>query len=185
MNDITALLERSQSGGNAVMIGEIVAILYPELRRLAHRKLAANSPITLLDTTSMVHEAYERLCRADGVEARCRGQFMAYASKVMGSILVDFARQRLAQRRGGAAEHVTLDTGHTGDCADRDEEVVRVHDALLELEQIDPRLKQIVEMRYFVGYTIDEIAEALGLSAVTVGRDWARAKMLLSVSIQR
>lgn len=184
--EITQLLQRAREGGDRAAIDEIVRVLYAELHRMAHHKLAVNTPLTLLDTTSMVHEAYERLCGAAGsIEAQGKGQFMSYASRVMSSILVDFARRRLAARRGGAADHLPLDTDLIDAVGAADEDIVRVHDALLELEQTDPRLKQVVEMRYFVGYRLEEIAEALGLSLATVTRDWARARMLLRVAVRR
>ena len=101
------------------------------------------------------------------------------------NIIVDFARRRSAERRGGRLPHVTLDTGIAGSVSDEDADVERLDDALTELERSDPRLKRVVEMRYFGGMSDAEIAEALGVTPRTVGRDWARARMLLSVALRR
>jgi len=185
MGDITTLLQSAQAGGDKSALNQIVAALYPDLHRMAHARLAQNGTITLLDTTSMVHETYERLRKAARIDARCRGQFMAYASQVMRSIIVDFARKRNAERRGGHAARVTLDTDLLHEGGETDEDIERVHDALLELETSDPRLKQVVEMRYFGGFSGDEVAAALCIDERTVRRDWERARLLLQVSIRR
>jgi len=152
---------------------------------MAQAQLAKNNTITLLDTTSMVHEAYERLRSAARIEADCRGQFMAYASQVMRSIVVDFVRKRRAERRGGGAAHVTLSTDLLDAGGSSDDDIERVNDALGELASVDQRLKQVVEMRYFGGFAEQEIGEALGVSERTVRRDWERAKLLLQVAIRR
>ncbi len=133
----------------------------------------------------MVHETYERLRNVGQIDAACRGQFLAYAARVMRSVIIDFVRKRRAQRRGGGAAQVTLSTSLHDEAASTDEDIERIHDALLELETADPRLKQVVEMRYFGGFEEREIAEALGVTDRTVRRDWERAKLLLQVSIRR
>jgi len=183
--DITRLLQLARDGQDRSAMDQIVGQLYPDLHRMARARLAGNDTITMLDATSMVHETYERLRNAARIEASCRGQFMAYASQVMRSVIVDFARKRLAQRRGGAALHVTFSTAVLDGGQSTDEDVERVGEALQELEQVDPRLKQVVEMRYFGGFEEREIAAALGLSERTVRRDWERAKLLLRVAIRR
>ena len=152
---------------------------------MAQAQLAKNHTITLLDTTSMVHEAYERLRSAARIEADCRGQFMAYASQVMRSIIVDFVRKRRTERRGGGAVHVTLSTDLLDGRGGSDDDIERVNEALGELASVDQRLKQVVEMRYFGGFAEQEIGEALGVSERTVRRDWERAKLLLQVAIRR
>ena len=184
MGDVTNLLRRARETDRAA-IDELVALIYPELHRMARARLAANDTITLLDTTSMVHEVYLRLHQAARIEADCRGQFLAYASQVMRSVIVDFARKRRADRRGGGAANVTLATEILEGWSNTDDDIERVDDALQELDSTDPRLKQVVEMRYFGGFTDLEIAEALGITDRTVRRDWERAKMLLSVSLRR
>lgn len=185
MGDITALLRKARDENDSSAIDLIVGALYPDLHRMAQAQLAKNNTITLLDTTSMVHEAYERLRSAARIEADCRGQFMAYASQVMRSIVVDFVRKRRAERRGGGAAHVTLSTDLLDSGGSSDEDIERVNDALGELASVDQRLKQVVEMRYFGGFAEQEIGEALGVSERTVRRDWERAKLLLQVAIRR
>jgi RNA polymerase sigma factor (TIGR02999 family) len=162
-----------------------VALLYDDLRRMARSRLRANGPITLLDTTALAHEAYLRLRGAGRVDVDSRGRFLAYCSQVLRAVIVDFARRRRAERRGGDHPHLTLNTDVSGLASGSDDDIERVNDALLELEQSDPRLKQVVEMRYFGGLTEAEIAEALGLTERTVRRDWERARLLLSVGLQR
>jgi RNA polymerase sigma factor (TIGR02999 family) len=184
MTDVTALLRRARAEDGNAALNEIIAALYPDLHRMARARLAKNGTLTLLDTTSMLHETYERLCKAAQIDADCRGQFMAYASRVMRSVIVDFARKRNADRRGGAAVHVTLSTDLLDD-GGSDDDIERVDGALLELENVDRRLRQVVEMRYFGGFDQREIASALDVTERTVGRDWARAKLLLQVAIRR
>ena len=183
MGDITDLLSRARECDRAAM-DELVQALYPELHRMAHARLARNSPITLLDTTSMVHETYLRLRNAGRIEAESHGQFLAYVAHIMRSVIVDLARKRRAGRRGGGVADVTLATEVLDGSQITDDDIERVNEAVLELEKADPRLKQIVEMRFFVGLTEEEIASALGISDRTVRRDWERARMLLSVALR-
>jgi RNA polymerase sigma factor (TIGR02999 family) len=152
---------------------------------MAHARLSEHSRNTLLDTTSLAHEAYLRLHNAGRIDLDSRGRFMAYVSQVLRAIIVDFARKRNAQRRGGHEPHVTLNTQVADEVGGGDSDIERINDALIELEKSDPRLKQVVEMRYFGGMTEAEIAEALGLTERTVRRDWERARLLLSVSLKR
>jgi RNA polymerase sigma factor (TIGR02999 family) len=159
--------------------------VYPDLHRMARARLAGNDTMTLLDATSMVNEVYLRLQQRSRIEAESRGQFMAYASQAMRSVIVDFARKRRSERRGGGTADVTLVTEILGGSAATDDDVERVDEALKELEVSDPRLKQVVEMRFFGGLTEVEIAEALGVTERTIRRDWERAKLLLSVSLRR
>ncbi len=184
MGDVTDLLIRARSNESAAM-DELVALVYPDLHRMARAKLARNDTITLLDATSMVHEAYLRLRDAGRIEAQCRAQFMAYAAQVLRSVLVDFARKRRADRRGGDAPHVTLATSIIDGVLADDDEIVRISDALDELGQSDPRLKQVIEMRFFAGFSEQETAEVLGVTDRTVRRDWERARLLLSVTLKR
>lgn len=164
------------------MIERSFAELYSELHRLAHARLRNSEPITLLDTTALVHESYLRLLQQDRATFAEYPQFLAYASHAMRSIVVDFVRRRRAERRGGGEQHLPMDA------ADRiqatDEEVVKVSDALHELEKVDPRLVQVVEMRYFGGLSESETAGSLGVTDRTVRRDWKRARLLLSLALR-
>jgi RNA polymerase sigma factor (TIGR02999 family) len=184
MGDVTNLVRRAR-GGDAAAMDDLVAMVYPDLHRMARARLAQNDTITLLDATAMVHEAYLRLSNAGRIEADCRGQFMAYAAQVLRSVIVDFARKRRAERRGGKATHITLSTDLLDANQGSDDEVERVHEALDELEKTDPRLKQVIEMRYFGGFSETEIAAALGVTDRTVRRDWERARLLLQVALKK
>ncbi len=163
-------------------IDESFAELYAELRRLAHARLRHNEPITLLDTTSLVHESYLKLLQAGGMPISERSHFLAYASHAMRSIVVDFVRRRRAERRGGGEPQVSIDAADSLQATD--EEIVRVNEALSELEKVDERLVKVVEMRYFAGLSEPEIAESLGITDRTVRRDWKRARLLLSLALQ-
>ena len=140
--------------------------------------------MALLDTTSLVHESYLRLVGNGALPVENRHHFFAYASRVMRSVIVDFARACLAERRGGAAEHVVLDTVGVGNLAAPETDVLRVHEALEVLAQADERIAQVVEMRYFGGLTELEIAAAIGLSERTVRRSWEKARLLLRAALE-
>lgn len=157
--------------------------LYPQLRRLAHAQLRRNEPITLLDTTGLVHEAWLRLAKNDGMPLDDPGRFLGYASRVMRFVVIDFVRQRHAQRRGGERLHVTLDTGAAESATLHDEQLLRLNDALEELDQVDERLVKVIEMRCFGGLSEIQIGEALGVTVRTVRRQWQRARLLLHAAL--
>jgi RNA polymerase sigma factor (TIGR02999 family) len=184
MSEVTELLRRAAAEDRGA-IDELFNLLYSDLHRMARARLAENSPISQLNTTALAHEAYLRLRNAERIDVDSRPRFMAYVSQVLRSIIVDFARRRSAERRGGGAVHVTLDTHVAESASDADAEIEHINDALDALEQSDPRLKKVVEMRYFGGMTDAEIAEALGVTPRTVGRDWERARLMLSVALKR
>jgi RNA polymerase sigma factor (TIGR02999 family) len=154
-------------------------VLYHDLRLLARAKLRRSAPMTVLDTTALVHESYLRFLRTGDLKVEDRPHFLAYAARVMRSIVVDLIRSRLADRHGGDALHVTLHTEIAESASVREDEVILVNDALEELATIDPRLVKVVEMRYFAGMSEDEIAESLGVSVRTVERDWEKARLFL------
>ena len=132
--------------------------------------------------TALVHESFLRLAgRVNALQFQSRGHFYAYAARVMRSVIVDLVREQAADRRGGGAAHVTLDTVLGDGLADPngDAEALRVDEALTALATVEPRLAQVVEMRYFAGMTDDEIAQVLGLTDRTVRRDWDKARLLL------
>jgi len=178
MSELTLLLHAARDG-DAQAAGEAFSLVYGELRRLARARLRQHRTMTLLDTTALVHETYLKLVGTEGVPVEDRHHFFAYASRVMRSVIVDYARTRATERRGGDAEHVVLDTLLSGQIAAPENDALRVHEALDVLEQADPRLAQVAEMRFFGGLTEPEIAEALGLSERTVRRDWEKARLLL------
>jgi RNA polymerase sigma factor (TIGR02999 family) len=178
-SQVTALLAAIQRG-EARAVDQLFALLYPQLRELAHARLRRSGRFTLLDTTSLVHESYLRLFNAGSLQAADRGQFMAYAARVMRSVVVDFVRRRAAGRRGGDAVHVGLDEEVGGITDPREREVIRIHEALEELATIDERLVRVVEMRYFAGMTEEQVAESLQLSRRSVARDWEKARLYLA-----
>jgi RNA polymerase sigma factor (TIGR02999 family) len=178
MATITLLLQRARDG-ETVAREELFAVAYDNLRRLAQARLRDGGRNTLLDTVSLVHESYLRFIDSGQLRAEDRRAFFAYASRVMRSVIVDSARERLAQRRGGDVEHLTLTGEVAGGLAADEEAILRVHEALTALADTEPRLAVVVEMRYFGGYTEREIAEALDVTERTVRRDWDKARALL------
>ena len=180
---ITELIERANRGDQDA-VNRLFAELYAELHEMARNRIRRHMPITMLDTTALLHESYLRLTKLGALSVTSRAHFLAYASRVMRSIIVDFARRRLAERRGGGAVEVSLDTESFEPAASPEADVVRVHEALEELAAADERLVRLVEMRYFGGLTEEEIAAALELSARTVQRDWEKARLLLSIALK-
>lgn len=180
MSEITTLL-RAAGAGDREAADQVYALLYADLKRLAHSRLRRVGEMTLLDTTALVNESYLRL-GASAADFPDRHHFLAYVAGVMRSVVVDLVRARLADRRGGSAEHVTLNTAVVDSAHRHEDEVLRVHEALGDLAQADPRAAQVVEMRYFGGLTEPEIAQALGVTERTVQRDWHKARLFLSIA---
>lgn len=159
-------------------LDDLLPKVYEELRELARRRLRDEQAGHTLSTTALVHEAYLRLKPLDGGQWRDRAQFFALASKVMRHVLVDYARRRSADKRGGGSTSVTLDPERHA-IEPRLPEFLAVNDALDQLAVLDPRLVQVVECRFFGGLSAPETAEALGISLRTVERDWMRARAYL------
>jgi RNA polymerase sigma factor (TIGR02999 family) len=165
-------------------VDRVVSATYAELRVLAHARLSRAAPLTLLDTTALVHECYLRLLKLGELKAIERGRFLSYAGHAMRTIIIDFVRQRASQRRGGGLlVDITLD--NLPDLSAGAEELLAIDAALLSLARLDERLVQVVELRYFAGLTYDEIASALGIDERTVRRDWDKARALLFVELQQ
>lgn len=184
MGDITVLLARARDNDREA-IDELFELLYHDLRRLAHSRLSQSGHQTLLNTSALVHEAYLRFQQAGRISLHDREHFLAYAATTLRSVVVDFVRKRSAERRGGDAVHVTLDTGVADEAVASDDEILAVHEALEELAAVDPRLVRVVEMRYFAGLTEAEIAAALGVTDRTVRRDWEKARVLLAAMLRK
>lgn len=180
---ITELIDRANRGEQDAL-NSLFAELYAELHEMARSRIRRHIPITVLDTTALVHESYLRLIKLGALSVASRAHFLAYAARVMRSVIVDFARQRLAERRGGGAVELPLDTEPAPPSPSGEDDVIRVHDALQQLAAADERLVRLVEMRYFGGLTEDEIADALGVSSRTVQRDWEKARLLLSIALR-
>ncbi|MBL8986984.1 MAG: sigma-70 family RNA polymerase sigma factor [Gemmatimonadetes bacterium] len=164
--------------GRPEAVASLFQVVYDDLRRIAHRQLARGAPTTL-STTELVHEAYLRLIDGGEVQWRDRAHFAAIASRAMRYLLVDRARARTAQKRGGRDQPITLDDDRPVDVGAGPEELVAIDEALERLAAADPRLGQLVEYRFFAGMNYEEIAEVTGLSVPTAKRDWARARAWL------
>lgn len=180
---LTDLIRRAREGDPGAT-KEVFDAAYGDLRELASSRLARGGRCTLLDTTALVHESYLRFSNAGSLAITDRQHFMRYASHVMRSVIVDLVRANRAARRGGDAVHVELDTSVRDTIAEGEDEIMRVHEALEELGAVDPRIVEVVEMRYFAGMTEIEIAAALGVTDRTVRRDWEKARLLLAEVLQ-
>jgi len=178
MNTLTQLIQQVGAGERGAR-DELFSAAYSELRKLARSRLRDGGRNTFLETTALVHESYLRFLNSGRLRIEDRRAFFAYASKVMRSVIIDSVRERQAQRRGGDLIEITLDTQAGGELPSGEAEILHVHEALLALEQAEPRLAKVVEMRYFGGYSETEIADALGLTERTVRRDWDKARLLL------
>ncbi len=180
--DLTELIHRAQ-GGDGRAVDDLFRATYPELRRLARARLRSGGRNTLLDTTSLVHEWYIRFVRNGRVRIEDRDHFMRYAGRAMRTVIVDFARRRAAARRGGGVVKVSDTAEQASAGAEGEREILRVHEALEQLERLEPRMARVVELRYFVGLTEQEIARTLDLTDRTVRRDWEKARLLLAEAL--
>ncbi len=162
---------------------EVSPTLYRQLRVLARARLRHGGRNTVIDTTALVHEALMRMGGMQATEQEAR-RLLAYASRTMRSVIVDAARRRQAQCRGGEACIVTYTEAHAERSPAAADHVVRVHDALLELAGFDPALAQVVEMRFFAGLSDVEIGRALDISERTVRRHWDKARVLLAQALR-
>jgi RNA polymerase sigma factor (TIGR02999 family) len=178
---VTDLLLQISRGDTAAM-DRLIPLVYEELRRIAHRQLQLERPGHTLNTTGLVHETYARLVDQTRVEWRDRGHFFGAAAAAMRRILVDYARRNRAARRGGGSVRLTLNEDVPA--AERGEMLLALDEALDRLAELDRRLGQVVECRYFGGLTEQETAEVLGVTRRTVQRDWAKARgwLLLELS---
>jgi RNA polymerase sigma factor (TIGR02999 family) len=174
---VTALL-RAWSEGDDQALQQLIPVVYDELRRVAGRHMAGERASHTLQTTALIHEVYVRLVDLKHVSIRSRAQFLGLCARLMRNVLVDFARSRKYDKRGGGAVHVELDEAlHVASIADPD--LVAMDDALVRLSTIDDRKGQVVELRFFGGLSVEETAEALAVSPETVMRDWKFAKAWL------
>jgi RNA polymerase sigma-70 factor, ECF subfamily len=175
--DVTILLNKLAAGDQEAA-AELVPLVYEELRRLAAGRLRHERPNHTLQTTALVHEAYLKLAAQRDANWQNRAQFFGVASQVMRRILVDYARGKQRIRRGGKQQEVSLDSVLLVS-PDRTEEVLAVHESLSRLEMLDARQARIVELRYFGGLTVEEIADVVGISGKTVMRELNVAKAWL------
>jgi RNA polymerase sigma factor (TIGR02999 family) len=183
-DDITTILARCRAGDRDAF-DRLIPLVYEDLRRIAHRRLQAERTDHTLDTTALVHEAYLELADEGPVSWKDRVHFFAAAARVIRNVLVDYARQRNALKRGGQAIRVPLGPDVAGDGEKATAiDLAALDLALTELGRLDPGLERLVECRYFAGMTVRETAVALGSSERSVARDWNRAKahLLLALS---
>lgn len=166
-------------------VAQLLPLVYDELRRLAARKLAAESPDQTLDATGLVHEVYLRLLGSEinGYSIDTRGQFLAAAARTIRNILIDRARRRNSQKRGAKAERLDLDMMELT-APLPDDETLALHDALERLAEMDPTKAKLVELRYFAGLTGDEAAQVLNISPATADRHWAYARAWLQTAVR-
>jgi RNA polymerase sigma factor (TIGR02999 family) len=175
--EVTALLLRWQAGDQEAL-DLLTPLVYDELRRVAERHMRRERGDHTLEPTALVHETYLRLVEQRRAHWQNRAQFFAVAARIMRRVLVNHARDRQAQKRGGAATFVTLleaDAATTSRAVD----LIDLDDALRRLGELDPDQERLIELRYFGGLTVEETAETLGMSSATVKRDWQSARAWL------
>lgn len=175
--DVTELLDQWRNG-NKDALDKLLPLVYNELHGLAHRHIRGERPDHTLQTTALVNEAYLKLVNQKSVEWQSRAHFFAVAAQVMRHILVDYARSRQYTKRGGGAHRVSLDDAPVLS-RERSSEIVALDEALKHLAEFDPRKSRIVELRYFGGLNVEETAAVLGVSAITVKREWLKARAWL------
>jgi RNA polymerase sigma factor (TIGR02999 family) len=183
MNQLTELLGRIQAGDTTAR-DTLFATAYGELHRMARARLRDGGRDCVMDTTCLVHESYLRFVNSGELRAEDRRAFFAFASQVMRSVIVNSVRERIAQKRGGDSRPLTLSSGLAANVPDGEDIVLKVHEALDELAQADPRLATVAQMRYFGGYSEKEIAETLDVTERTVQRDWEKARLILAAALR-
>ena len=181
--DVTSLLTAWCEGDQAAL-ERLVPLVYAELRRVAHRQMAAGRRRDELQTTALIHEAYIRLIDVRRVRWQNRAHFFAVSAKLMRQALVDAVRTRGAQKRGGGVLHVALDEALVP-APERGSELIALDAALDALARVDVRKSRVVELRYFGGLSVKETAEVLGVSEQTVTRDWRMARLWLGRELGR
>jgi len=175
-SDVSALLQ-AWSDGDETALERLTPIVYEELRRLAHRQMRREYPQHSLQTTALVNEAYLRLVQHNRVRWEDRAHFFAVSATLMRRILIDYARRHNLSR-GAGFQHVSLEeAGLAGKAGDPD--LIALDDALERLQRFDPRKAKVVELRFFGGLSVEETAEVLKVSAITIMRDWNNAKAWL------
>lgn len=181
--EITKLLVRSSQGDKAAL-DQLLPLVYQELRRLAHHQLQQERGNHSLQATALVHEAYLRLADQQEVDWENRYHFFAIAAQTMRRVLVDYARARQSDKRGGGAVHVSLSQAEEK-ASGRVAEVIALDEALSRLAALDPRQSQIIELRYFGGLSVDETAAVLKVSSSTVYSDWRQARAWLYLQLSQ
>jgi len=182
MGDLTILIQRA-CNGDVQARDEAFRRLYGDLKKLARTHLLRGGRDAQLDTIAVVNEAYLRLSHSGELKPDDRHRYLAYVGRAMRSVVVDYLRARGAERRGGRAQHMSLDTQIADSVPSDEAHVLQVHEALEELASVEPRMVQVVEMKYFAGLGERDIAAALGVTERTVRRDWERARLVLAKAL--
>jgi RNA polymerase sigma-70 factor, ECF subfamily len=176
-HEVTRLLQAWGLGDDSAL-ERLMPLVYNELHRLAHRYMAGEQPGQTLQTTALVHEVYLKLVDASDIDWQNRAHFYGLCARLMRRILIDFARSRNYQKRGGQIPHIELEEAATVSAV-VGSELLAVDEALKQLAAVDARKSEVVELRFFGGLTVEETATALGVSEETVMRDWKLAKAWL------
>ena len=175
-SDLAALVQAADDGNRAAA-DALFAALYSQLQRLARHELARRGGPASLSTITLLHQAYIEIAGKDGASFADRGRFMSYASRVMRGLIIDHARNRRAQKRGGQFEITSLGTEIENPVDD--DQLTRVSEALDELAKIEPSLAEVVDLKYFCGFSFAEIAATRDISERTVQRQWQKARIYL------
>ena len=178
---LTSLFEAAEKG-DAAASEALFAALYTELHRMARRELAGRQGYVTIGVTTLLHEAYIKMSDRDGIAFPDRARFMAYAARVMRGLVIDHVRRRRARKRGGMFEITALETT----VADRDanaQDLQRISDALDELVKVDPTLAEVVDLKFFCGFSFAEIAAMRSVSERTIQRHWEKARLYLHRAI--
>jgi RNA polymerase sigma factor (TIGR02999 family) len=173
---ISALISSAEQGDDA-SAERLFSLLYRELHRLAKRQLARQGEVSISATT-LIHEAYLDMAAQEGQSFPDQRRFMAYASRVMRGLIIDHVRNRLAIKRGGRFELTSLST-NVGEVISDDQELIRISQALDQLADVDSSLSQIVDLKFFCGFSFSEIADMTGVSERTIQRKWEKARIYL------
>ncbi|MBL6766197.1 MAG: sigma-70 family RNA polymerase sigma factor [Verrucomicrobiae bacterium] len=183
MADVTLLMQAA-AAGDARAGAELLPLIYDELRRLAAHKMAGEAAGHTLQPTALVHEAWLRIAGDSPVQFENRAHFFGAAAEAMRRILIDRARRRLAAKRGGAAVPAALDAIEVPAADMDDDRLLAVNEALEKLAALDPRKAELVKMRYFIGMSFAEAAEALGIAVPTAKQWWTYARAWLTVELR-
>jgi len=180
--DLTALFAAAEKG-DAAAREQLFQRLYAELHKLARRELWKSGAADSMGATTLLHEAFINMSERDTIAFPDRARFMAYAARAMRGLIIDHSRSRHAQKRGGQFQITTLDTNIANEVADQID-LPRVGDALDELAKLEPDLAQVVDLKFFCGFSFVEIAAMRGVSERTVQRDWEKARIYLHQSLR-
>jgi RNA polymerase sigma factor (TIGR02999 family) len=176
-SDVTQILQ-TISAGDRTGVERLMELVYEDLRGMAHKRMARSAPSHSLDPTAVVHEVFVKLVDRENMDWRGRSHFYAICARAMRDILVDYARQKAAQKRGGNRQRIPL-ADDVALSPQQDEDVLALHEALNALARIDQQRALIVELRFFGGMSVKEVAEALGVAERTVGKQWATVRLWL------